>query len=71
MRKVITIEIVAFDGYEAEGINDELAHILEREEWRVYKWTTEDANPVQSDWFLESEATFLEEEERRNREAAA
>jgi hypothetical protein len=68
--KVITVEIIAFDGFEAEGINDALASILEREEWRLYSWTTDDATAAQAEWFRTSESTFLEEEERRNREAA-
>lgn len=50
-RKVITVEIIAFDGYEAEGINDALATTLEREDWRVYSWTTDDATIVQKEWF--------------------
>lgn len=41
--KVITLKIFAFDGWEAEGINDAIGDILEREDWRVLSWSTRDA----------------------------
>ena len=63
--KVITVEIIAFDGFEAEGINDAIGSILEREDWRVYAWYTDDATDTQKEWFKEAERDMVRAEQMR------
>jgi succinate dehydrogenase flavin-adding protein (antitoxin of CptAB toxin-antitoxin module) len=57
--KTITIEIVAVDEYEAEGINDALGSILEREDWQIFIWETAKSTPEQEEWY-EQERTARE-----------
>lgn len=64
--KVITIEIIAFDGYEAEGINDAVGDILEREDWRVFCWSTGDATPKQVEWFKKEERSIARAQLRQS-----
>lgn len=49
--KVIKLEIVVFDQYEAEALNDVLGDIFEREDWLVYSWNTTRATPSQAAWY--------------------
>ena len=45
--KMIILEILAYDEHEAEGLNESIGYTLERENWRVYAWTTQNATDEQ------------------------
>jgi hypothetical protein len=66
-QKVIAIEIVVFDGYEAEAVNDVIGDFIEREEWMVRSWLTRDATPEEALWFHDSEREFVDQELERSK----